>query len=73
MNMRAKCTNEKCEFNGIERSVPIGQILGYGTANDSVKCPGCGSIMTTTKTAAIRTRDKNRRKSRGDTRPSGRQ
>lgn len=72
MNMRATCTNEKCEFKGIERSVSVGQILGYGTANDRVKCPGCGSLMTITKTAAVRARVKSRRKSPGDLRPSGR-
>ena len=72
MNIRAKCTNEKCEFKGIERSVLIGQTLGYGAANDRVKCPGCGSLMATTETAAVRARVESRRKSRGDLRPSGR-
>jgi len=75
MDMLAKCTNEKCEFKGIERSVPIGQILGYGTANERVKCPGCDSLMVPTKTVAVRARVKSMRKSRRDLkplRPSGR-
>jgi len=72
MNMRAKCANEKCEFRGIERSVLIGEALGYGAANDRVKCPGCGSLMATTKTIAVRARVKGRRKSPRDLRPSGR-
>jgi hypothetical protein len=39
MNVRAKCVNPECEANGIEKSVVIGQVLGYGAANDRVKCP----------------------------------
>jgi hypothetical protein len=69
MDMRAKCANEKCEFNGIERSVPIGQILGYGTANGRVECPGCGSLMVATKTVAVRARVKSRRRSPRDLKP----
>jgi hypothetical protein len=72
MNLRARCANEKCDFKGIERSVFVGQALGYGVANDRVKCPGCGGLMATTKTAATRPRVKSRRKSRRDLRPSGR-
>jgi hypothetical protein len=70
MNMRAKCANEKCDFKGIERSVFVGQALGYGAANDRVKCAGCGDLMTTTKTAAARPRVKSRGKSRRNLRPS---
>jgi hypothetical protein len=72
MNIRAKCANEDCEFKGVERSVFVGQALGYGSANDRVKCPGCGCLMTTTKTATVRSRVKSRRKSRRDLRLSSR-
>lgn len=63
MDMLAKCTAEKCKFKGVEKSVPIGQILGYGTANERVKCPGCGNLMTVTKTVVVRARAMRRRKS----------
>jgi hypothetical protein len=72
MNLRAKCANNKCAFKGVERSVFVGQALGYGVANDRVKCPGCGDLMATTKTAAVRPRVKSRRKSRRDLSLSGR-
>jgi ribosomal protein S27E len=72
MNLRAKCTNEKCEFKGIERSNIIGQVLHYGAANDRVKCPGCGSLMTTTKTEDVRSRAQGRGKSPRNLGASGR-
>ena len=52
MNVRAKCVNPECEANGIEKSVVIGQVLGYGAANDRVKCPIFGELMQTTQTSA---------------------
>jgi len=51
MNERAKCVNEKCSAFGIEKSVPVGQMLGYGAANDRVRCPTCGELMRTTRTS----------------------
>jgi len=41
MNVPAKCVNPECEANGIEKSVVIGQVLGYGAANDRVKLSRC--------------------------------
>jgi predicted RNA-binding Zn-ribbon protein involved in translation (DUF1610 family) len=49
MNIRAKCVNAKCPAYGIEKSVAVGQMLGYGTKNDRVKCPSCGELMQTTE------------------------
>jgi hypothetical protein len=50
MNIRAKCSNEKCSTFDIEKSVTVGQMLGYGAPNDRVACPICGGLMTTTQT-----------------------
>jgi predicted RNA-binding Zn-ribbon protein involved in translation (DUF1610 family) len=49
MNIRAKCVNVKCPAYGIEKSVAVGQMLGYGAKNDRVKCPSCGELMRTTE------------------------
>jgi hypothetical protein len=50
MNVVAKCPNPKCSEFGAEKSVVVGQLLGYGAPKDRVKCPSCGELMTTTKT-----------------------
>jgi len=52
MNVRAKCVKRGCEEFGIEKSVAVGQLNGYGAKNDRVKCPACGELMQTTQTEA---------------------
>jgi hypothetical protein len=56
MNIRAKCVNPQCKAKGIERSVFVGQLTGYGAKNDRVKCPLCGELMQTTKSVAVKPR-----------------
>jgi len=70
MNIRAKCSNAQCAGFGVEKSVVVGQLLGYGAANDRVTCPSCGQLMTTTETMNVSSRRQNSR-SRGR-RASGR-
>jgi hypothetical protein len=60
MNIRAACSNPECSACGIEKSVMVGQMLGYGVENDRVKCPSCGELMKTTET--INTSSKGRSK-----------
>ncbi len=50
MNTKAKCSNRECSAFGIEKSVFVGQMLGYGAHNDPVTCSLCGNLMTTTAT-----------------------
>jgi hypothetical protein len=50
MNIYAKCANPKCSEFGFEKSVAVGQLLGFGVPKDRVKCPVCHEPMTTTKT-----------------------
>ena len=50
MNIRAECSNRNCSAFGIEKSVAVGQMLGYRAAKDRVQCPSCGELMGTTKT-----------------------
>jgi hypothetical protein len=52
MNVRAKCVNPRCRAKGIEQSVAVLQLNGYGVANDCVICPECRMLMQTTKTSA---------------------
>jgi hypothetical protein len=52
MNIRAKCVNKECTAYDNEKSVLVGQLLGYGAPNDRVLCPLCGGLMKTTKTEA---------------------
>jgi hypothetical protein len=52
MDVRAECVNPRCKAQGIEKLVAIGQVLGYGAANDHVKCPTCDELMRTTQTSA---------------------
>jgi len=63
MNLRAKCTNEKCKSYGIDKSVIAGQSLGFGASNDRVKCASCGELMKTTKSMSAPPRAKARTKS----------
>jgi hypothetical protein len=60
MNIRAKCSNRECSGFGVEKSVTVGQMLGYGAAHGRVTCPCCGNLMTTTET--INASSKNRSK-----------
>jgi hypothetical protein len=53
MNLRAKCVNTNCGAFGIEKSVAILQLAGYGTPNDRVICPVCGQLMRTTKSINV--------------------
>ncbi len=53
MNLRAKCVNKNCPAFGIEKSVMIGQLAGYGAPNDRVICPSCGHLMRTTKSINV--------------------
>jgi hypothetical protein len=50
MNIRATCVNEKCSSRGVEKSVAVGKLVGYGAKNERVKCPECGALLQTTKT-----------------------
>ena|ERR1035441_3427786 len=34
MNLRAKCVNKACPAFGIEKSVMVGQLTGYGAPNE---------------------------------------
>ena len=52
MNIRAKCINQECAAFDKEKSVAVGQLLGYSAPNDGVICPLCGSLMKTTRTSA---------------------
>ncbi len=71
MNIRAKCVNEKCASFGTEKSVFVGQLMGFGASNDRVKCPSCGELMkatesiNTSKTRRAPARDTSRRSGRG--------
>jgi hypothetical protein len=49
MNLRAKCVNKNCPAFGIEKSVMLGRLAGFGAPNDRVFCPSCGELMRTTK------------------------
>ncbi len=53
MNLRAKCVNKACPAFGIEKSVMIGQLSGYGAPNDRVICSACGQLMRTTKSINV--------------------
>jgi hypothetical protein len=53
VNLRAKCVNKDCRAFGIEKSVMIGQLAGYGAPNDRVSCPVCGQLMQTTKSINV--------------------
>jgi len=61
MNIRAKCSNSECAAYGLEKSVTVGTVMGYGAPNDRVKCATCGGLMTTIK--SINTSAKGRGKS----------
>jgi hypothetical protein len=73
MNIRAECSNPKCFAFGIEKSVAVGRMLGYGAPNDRINCPICGQLMKTTQTinTTAKGRTKGRSKSMGtvSTRP----
>jgi hypothetical protein len=66
MNITAKCRNEECELKDKPQSVAIGTLIGYGTGNEHLICPGCGKIMATTKTlnSSQMGRDQRRNQSR---------
>jgi hypothetical protein len=51
MNIRAKYSNPKCAAFNVEKSVAVGLLTGYRASSDRVKCPECGKLMKTTKTA----------------------
>ena len=53
MNLRAKCLKEACPEFGIEKSVMLGQLAGYGAPNNRVLCPSCGQLMRTTKSINV--------------------
>ena len=53
MNLRAICVNRNCPALGIQKSVMVGQLSGYGAANDRVICPACGQLMRTTKSINV--------------------
>lgn len=53
MNLRAKCVNRNCPAFGIEKSVMIGRLAGFGAPNDRVLCPSCGQLMRTTKSINV--------------------
>jgi hypothetical protein len=53
MNLRAKCVNQECPAFGIEKSVTVGQMSGFGAPNDRVICPACGRLMRTTKSIDV--------------------
>jgi len=53
MNLRAKCINKSCPAFGIEKSVMVGQLAGYGAPNERVICPSCGQLMRTTKSINV--------------------
>lgn len=72
MNLRAKCVSEKCALRGIEKSVAVGQLTGFGAKNDRVKCPSCGELMQTTKSVAVKRRDATTSRRRPPRRRSGR-
>ena len=63
MNIKAKCPNSKCSNYGVEKSVVVGQMLGYGAPHDRVTCPACGTLMRTTET--LNTSSKGRSKTLG--------
>jgi hypothetical protein len=58
MNLRAKCVSTKCPAYGLEKSVAVGQMLGYGAKNDRVNCPACGELMQTTQSINVSTRNR---------------
>jgi hypothetical protein len=53
MNLRAKCVNKECRAFGIEKSVMVGQLAGYGAPNDRIICPVCGQLMRTTRSINV--------------------
>ena len=63
MNIKAECQNPTCSAYRIEKSVAVGQMLGYGAPNDRVTCPACGTVMKTTET--VNTSSKGRGKALG--------
>jgi hypothetical protein len=63
MNIKAECPNPKCSNYGIEKSVAVGQMMGYGAPNDRVNCPACGTLMKITET--LNTSSKGRGKTLG--------
>jgi hypothetical protein len=50
MNIRATCVDKKCRAYGVEKSVVVGTLLGFGE-KDRITCPICGGPMKTTKTS----------------------
>jgi hypothetical protein len=56
MNTRATCINKDCAAFGIEKSVIIGKLAGFGAPNDRVICPLCGKLMRTTQTVNTSTK-----------------
>jgi hypothetical protein len=65
MNLRAKCSNPNCKAFGIEESVTVGKLLGYGAPNDRVICPACGELRTTTKSVTVPRRGSGNRRAGG--------
>jgi hypothetical protein len=63
MNTKAECPNPKCSNYGVEKSVAVGQMWGYGAPNDRVTCAVCGTLMKTTQT--VNTSSKGRGKTLG--------
>jgi hypothetical protein len=53
MNLRAMCVNQDCRAFGIEKSVMLGQLAGFGAPNDRGICPACGQLMRTTMSINI--------------------
>jgi hypothetical protein len=53
MNLRARCVNKGCRAFGVEKSVMVGQLAGYGAPNDRVICPACGQLLRTTKSINV--------------------
>jgi hypothetical protein len=73
MNIGAKCASEGCSAFNIEKSMAVGQILGYGAPNDRVTCFFWGGLMTSTQTlntSAKRRTGKGRSKSISTSRAS---
>ena len=64
MNIRAECRNQQCPNYRLEKSVVVGELLGYGAPNGRIACPKCGELMSTTETENVSTRRKDTSRTR---------
>jgi hypothetical protein len=69
MDITVTCANEGCVAFGKEKPVPLANMLGYGAFSSGVRCPACGTVMTTTKKETAGQRRAKMLRSKGSSKP----